>query len=104
MKRTLLIASLVGTFALGWMMGMRGTRTVEAAPKPTCKADLAKSKAENERLTAALARAEADMKAQLDKERERTRMLEERIGKTSTSSTPSKPVEPKKLQPIQKLD
>lgn len=102
MKRTLLIASLVGTFALGWTLGLRETPTVDAAPKPTCKDNLAKANAENERLTAELARTQAEMQALLDKERERVKQLEARIGKTSTA--PSKPVEPKKLQPIQKLD
>lgn len=102
MKRTLLIASLVGTFALGWTMGMRETPTVEAAPKPTCKDNLAKATAENERLTAELAKTQAEMQAMLDKERERVKALEARIGKSATA--PSKPVEPKKLQPIQKLD
>jgi len=101
MKRTLLIVSLVGTFALGWAMGMRETPTVDAAPKPTCKDNLAKSKAENERLTAALAAAEAQVTEILAKERERVKALEEKIGKTAA---PSKPVDPKKLQPVQKLD
>jgi hypothetical protein len=102
MKRTLLIASLVGTFALGWTVGLRETPTVDAAPRPTCKDNLAKANAENERLTAELAKSQAEFQALLDKERERVRQLEARIGKPATA--PSKPVEPKKLQPIQKLD
>lgn len=105
MKRTLLIASLVGTFALGWALGDRGTPTVDAAPKAkpaTCKDDLAKTKVELTAANETIARLEQDIKDQLAAEQRRVKLLEERLsaGKTTTS----KPVQPKKLDPIQKLD